>query len=311
MEKLSWLCAAAEGGLEIARIAIRTMGQQAKLSSEHETEWDRRQGQERKKIVSQEFHIGHLKASGEFYSQLREAAVPDNADAEVLLALIGDDEQLRKAAGGGARIAARMLGGFFEEGRSASSSHVPKALDQAEEYYRIAARLGDAVAQYEVGRTLVRCYLNGLREWGLWWEAVFHSQGAATGKLDHAAAIEAVEWYSKAADQGHAQSRYQLAALFALGIGVEMNKERAALLMRLAANQGYPNAQYALGAMHAAGDGVAKDRDEAARWYAKAAEGGQERADRALEYFSFKGNPLLCPRTPIADSLLEADEVSG
>ena len=147
-------------------------------------------------------------------------------------------------------------------------------------------------------------------DWGLWWAVVFHSQRAATAKVDQAAAIEAVEWYSKAADQGHAQSQYQLAVLFSLGIGVETNKERAAFLMRLAASQGYPNAQYALGAMYAAGDGVAKDRDEAARWYAKAAEGGQERADRALEYISFSGNPLPRLRTPIADSLLEADEVS-
>ena len=57
---------------------------------------------------------------------------------------------------------------------------------------------------------------------------------------------EAVKWYRKAAEQGHAE------------------------------------AQYLLGVMYNNGNGVIKDFQEARKWYQKAAEQGHEGAEMAL-----------------------------
>ena len=49
---------------------------------------------------------------------------------------------------------------------------------------------------------------------------------------------EAVEWYQKAANQGHAGAQYQLGSCYCIGRGVEMNKLLAKKWWEKAAEQG-------------------------------------------------------------------------
>ena len=106
-----------------------------------------------------------------------------------------------------------------EEGQSFTGGHVPKDKDQAETFYREAAKNGDAVAQYEVGRLLVHSLLDSRLDAPLHWTCVFDSWRAASCKIDEKVAAEALNLYSNAADQGHAQARYQLAALYSRPLG--------------------------------------------------------------------------------------------
>jgi TPR repeat protein len=192
---------------------------------------------------------------------------------------------------------------LYEEGEGVSRDH-----DRAEIYYRAAAELGDAAAQYEVGRVLFWGYTNVGRDVLPKWEYVRRKSQQASGLVDPLDAVEAADWYSKASDQNHAQAQSQLAILYAEGIGVPADQVRAANLFRKAAEQGYPNAQYELAEMYSSGTGVPKDRDEATRWYRKAARQGHKLAQDCLDGFDFAGDPLSQNGAIMVEWLESADE---
>jgi len=82
----------------------------------------------------------------------------------------------------------------------------------------------------------------------------------------------AVEWYRKAAEQGHADAQFYLGLMYRYGFdGVDENEAIAAEWYRKAAEQGHANAQYNLGFMYRYGRGVHKSESTAAEWYRKAA----------------------------------------
>lgn len=89
---------------------------------------------------------------------------------------------------------------------------------------------------------------------------------------------EAVKWYHKAAEQGHAAAQYSLGYMYERGYGVPKDYSEAARWHHKAAEQGYATAQYKLGSMYENGHGVPKDYSEAVKWYRKVAEQGDENA---------------------------------
>jgi TPR repeat protein len=54
---------------------------------------------------------------------------------------------------------------------------------------------------------------------------------------------KAVEWYTKAAEQGDAQSQYNLAVSYLEGEGVKKDEQKAIMLLRQAAEQGDTDAK--------------------------------------------------------------------
>ena len=88
----------------------------------------------------------------------------------------------------------------------------------------------------------------------------------------------AIAWWRKAADQGHAGAQSNLGYMLTSGLGVEQNNDEAIRLFRLAAGKGHVEAQYNLGAMYDLGMSVRQDHGEAAAWFARAAENGLESA---------------------------------
>jgi len=102
-------------------------------------------------------------------------------------------------------------------------------------------------------------------------------------KQDHA---EAVRWYRKAAEQGHAVSQYNLGVMYANGQGVKQDHAEAVRWYRKAAEQGHTGGQCNLGGMYENGQGVKQDHAEAVRWYRKAAEQGLVYAVAALKRLS-------------------------
>ena len=120
---------------------------------------------------------------------------------------------------------------------------------------RLLAEAGDAAAE---------CYIRGWR----------YANGRGVIQNDE----QAVEWYRRAAEQGHAIARYDLSWMYQHGRGVSQDSSEAAQWCRRAAEQGYADAQNTLGWRYQYVRGVgAQNYDEAIRWYRRAAE--QEHPD--------------------------------
>lgn len=85
---------------------------------------------------------------------------------------------------------------------------------------------------------------------------------------------EAVKFYRKAADEGHAEAQLKLGGHYYGGIGVERNFAEAAKWFRRSADQGHLMAQCLLGNCYFTGAGVPLDRREAMKWFRKSADGG-------------------------------------
>jgi len=64
---------------------------------------------------------------------------------------------------------------------------------------------------------------------------------------------QAVEWYRKAADQGHGYAQYRLGEMYRDGRGIPQDKAQAAVWFRKAAEQRIPGAMEALRQMEASG----------------------------------------------------------
>ena len=104
---------------------------------------------------------------------------------------------------------------------------------------------------------------------------------------------QAVLWFRKAAEQGHAGAQGALGSMYGLGQGVAQDHRHAALWFRKAAEQGHPHGEYVLGSMYSSGQGVAQDHREAAIWFRRAAEHGHADAQCALGEAYGKGQGVV------------------
>ena len=77
---------------------------------------------------------------------------------------------------------------------------------------------------------------------------------------------EAVSWYRKAAEQGHAEAQCELGFMYINGEGVPENDAEAVSWYRKAAEQGHAEAQYELGLMYYHGADVPQDYIQASKW---------------------------------------------
>lgn len=87
--------------------------------------------------------------------------------------------------------------------------------------------------------------------------------------LAHSA--DPVDWYQKAAAQGHGDALFMLGMISANCDDVDRDITKSAEWFAKAASQGHCDAQFKLGAMYANGDGVPEDAAKAAEWWQKAA----------------------------------------
>ncbi len=109
-------------------------------------------------------------------------------------------------------------------------------------------------------------------------------------KEDSAAAVL---WLRKAAEQGDATAQHELGMAYFDGYGTDRDAREAVKWQRLAAEQGYAPAQFQLGYQFYIGQGVAQDYEEAVNWYRKAAEQDDHEAQLMLSlmYYGGKGTP--------------------
>jgi TPR repeat protein len=86
----------------------------------------------------------------------------------------------------------------------------------------------------------------------------------------------AAELFRSAAAAGMAEAQYELGSAYLTGRGLPADHGLSAFWLEKAARQGLANAQYSLAAAYEIGLGVTRDLDEAVTWYRKAAEQGHE-----------------------------------
>ena len=117
-------------------------------------------------------------------------------------------------------------------------------------------------------------------------EEMFQRGKAAYGAEQY---TEAIEWYSKAAEQGHPEAQCNLGVHYIKGEGISKNWTEAVTWFRKAAEQGNSRAQFNLGLCYSRGEGVAQNWAEAVRWYREAAEHGNDKAQNRLGNCYFNG----------------------
>ncbi|HID99535.1 MAG TPA: DUF459 domain-containing protein [Thiotrichaceae bacterium] len=91
-----------------------------------------------------------------------------------------------------------------------------------------------------------------------------------------------VNWLDKAAKQGMVEAQLQLADMYYQGTDINQNLNKALGLYIQAAMMGATVAQFKLGQMYSTGQGVNQDWARSAQWYHKAAEQGEVEAQFEL-----------------------------
>ncbi len=100
---------------------------------------------------------------------------------------------------------------------------------------------------------------------------------------------KAVEWYTKGAQKGEAESQLCLAYCYEKGDGVKKDLQKAVFWYTKAAEQGEAMAQTDIAEFYRTGYGVKEDLQKAFYWYSKAAVNGNTEAQFYLGYFYAEG----------------------
>ena len=121
--------------------------------------------------------------------------------------------------------------------------------------------------------------------------AVMYAKGLGVTKND----VEAVKWYKKAAEQGDANAQANLGLMYENGRGVKQDYNKAMTWYQKSAKQGNAIAQNNIGGLYFSGSGVKKDVNKGLEWVMKAAKQGLPDAQKnvfSLYYEDAKlGNP--------------------
>jgi TPR repeat protein len=94
---------------------------------------------------------------------------------------------------------------------------------------------------------------------------------------------ESAKWTEKAAEKGHVQAQHKLSYVYNYGRGVHKDHKQAIKWCRKAAEQGYVSAQVELGHQYSYGVNLSKDLFKATEWYSKGAKQGSTEAKCALD----------------------------
>ena len=168
----------------------------------------------------------------------------------------------------------------YEEKAAAAKSRGRHS--SALEYYRKAAKTGDANAQFRLGNLLYDGYgstVNHSRPKALaWWEsAAKQGHHGAQFKVGdyyerHNDLQTALGWYQQAVEQNDPDAQARLGYMYLTGQGVSENPKRGLDYLHHAAEQGNAEGCYLLGVAYISGRTGSRDLGRAEHWFLKAAE---------------------------------------
>ena len=144
-----------------------------------------------------------------------------------------------------------------------------------------------AEAQYELGNAYATG--DGVQENERWGLDIFPAvlkpgKRYATGDGVQQDSTQALYWWTKAADQGHAEAQNKLGNAYYRGTGVDQDYTQSAHWWKKAAEQGLTDAQWKIGFAYRYGNGVDQDYEQADHWFRKADENGHPDAQWELGY---------------------------
>eukprot|EP00040_Diaphanoeca_grandis_P031702 m.190163 g.190163 ORF g.190163 m.190163 type:complete len:271 (+) comp32395_c0_seq2:395-1207(+) len=161
-----------------------------------------------------------------------------------------------------------------------------------------AATRGNAKAQYNLGL----CYLAGdagfdhNTDKALQWMERAAEQGFILAQHHVAVMFDqqneidhANSWYHEAANNGHANSQFNLGVNYKDGIGVKQNERESLSWFEAAAEQGHTDAAFICARHYGKGIGVKQNMRIAFKWFRVAAHGGHEKAQFNLAMFYHRG----------------------
>ena len=158
----------------------------------------------------------------------------------------------------GFTVAAHLLGKCWRDGMGVLPDD-----EQAELWFRRAAKVGHDFSQYALGKLL-----------------------QSQKRMD-----DAVSWYEKAAVQGNNYAAYRLGRMYLEGTDVPKDTAKAVEYLTNAAQEGNQYAQYTLGKLYLAGADVGQDRGQAYRWFWESALQGNEYAQFFLDHINDNRSP--------------------
>ncbi|MDH3741664.1 MAG: caspase family protein [Hyphomicrobiales bacterium] len=103
---------------------------------------------------------------------------------------------------------------------------------------------------------------------------------------------QALRWYGRAADGGHTRAMNNLGGMYRYGKGVSKSHKSAVNWYVKAVDAGSPLGQYNLGTMYQNGHGVDQSDADAVRWYRKAAGLGNAKAMYQLGFMASSGRGM-------------------
>ena len=179
----------------------------------------------------------------------------------------------------------------IELGKDAYSA---KDYETAVKHYKAAAEQGDAEAQYLLGQ----CCLKGKglpvgKKEATNWRQDFYTPDGLVTAVDK---VLAVEWFRKAAAQGHAKARMHLGIFYEMEDAIVTEKEaeecfeKAVPGLRKEAEQGDAEAQQLLGAYLMGEAKNEEDLRKAIQWVRKAAEQGDAESQFMLGVICSSGD---------------------
>lgn len=159
--------------------------------------------------------------------------------------------------------------------------------------YRKAADMGDAGAASSLGYMLM--VGEGIpvdREGSEHYLRMAAESGDTAAMCNLGVLLSDPEWFSRASDLGSIRGTKNLAAAYAMGSGVGMDKVRAAQLYQRAADMGDVDSMCVLASMLRNGDGIPVDKMGAAGYYRKAADMGDRDAQYDLAFMLDSGEGI-------------------
>lgn len=218
------------------------------------------------------------------------------------------------------------LAGLYQNGGTWRAPLLPKDDNRAIELYRLAERLGQPDATFELAKTVYYAKRTDLAQ-EAWKRAEAFSDSAPertdalvlVGYMLNAGfgvapdPVAAVRKFYAAAERFDADAVFELAVLSSAGIGVPQDDDVALGHMFWAADMGSARAQYNLGAYYGAGtNGLPRDAEMSLQWYLKAAEAdhGQAALVAALMLLTGDGGLTVDPEQA-AELLTRAARLLG
>lgn len=170
--------------------------------------------------------------------------------------------------------------------------------EKAARLYRFAAELGNPQGQFTVGAMYASGYgVPKNTSKAIQWYTKAANQGYSKAFCNLGSThenimrnyTEAAEFYRKAAELGDMYGQFNLGRMYDDGIGVKQDYAKSFKWFKKSAEQGYVKAMHNVAVCYETGEGVPQDNSEATHWYRMAAEQGNDESTHNLAVMYIQG----------------------